>query len=69
MSDLVPKGTAERFTNEFGRSVRVSVRPIELLRVTIEGPDSISENDITRMEAEQLLSELRKALQLENPDA
>lgn len=66
------------FVNELGNRIRlaVSVRPIDGVRSTtkeavkgapgifieLEGPTSLSENHITRMEAEKLYEELGKAL-------
>jgi len=63
------KGTKMRlremtFENEHGNIIRACVDDTGSngVMVTLEGPDSISENDITRMEAEALYSLLGKFL-------
>jgi hypothetical protein len=49
----------EKFTNELNNEIELSIEPIEgdtpdTLKITLLGPTSISENTITRVEAERL---------------
>ena len=56
--------TAHRFENELGREIRVSVEQHddEKFVIGVEGPDSVSTNELTRREAEELLMILTVAI-------
>jgi hypothetical protein len=55
-----------KFYNEYGRAIEVSVSSEgdapESIKMIIEGPGSMIESTITRMEAEQLHNALSEAL-------
>lgn len=53
----------KKFTNELGNEITITISEetidrVEGVLIQIEGPTSISENHITRLEAEMLKSEL-----------
>jgi hypothetical protein len=74
---------ARRFTNEIGNPIRVLVEEtrdtgtnaetgarssFDAVRLVVVGPTSMSENTLTRMEAEVLLDCLRRVLDPPLPD-
>jgi len=65
--EMVLSGSAiqHSFVNEKGNRIKLSVEPSgddDLLVVKLEGPNSISENEITRMEAKNMAAAISSYL-------
>lgn len=59
--EYMPVTSIREFANEFGNSIRIAATETEIgnrIKITIEGPNSISENILTPREFDQLRSTL-----------